>query len=330
MNKKNQKWLTDQGFTLVELMVAMAISLVVMGAIFLTFKSQQDSYVIQDQVSAMQQNLRAAMYMLTRDIQMAGYYTNFDGDQYTMDWDDLDGDTEPIRPLIFGQNNVPGGSGVKNNTDEIVIVKANTITSISNINFGVLGANDSAAGNTITLNDLVVGKGDNQIDLNDSGKRFGVMVKKDLGMAEFFEITQGSGGPPFSTTVGSSFTETYGLDDLIYRVDVVIYRVDEDATNPSLRRRNLGSDNGYRVVAENIDNLQFRYLLNDGTWTNNPAGQVPNVRAVEISLLARTANTNRGYTDPNTYNIGDVSPTPNDAYRRKLLCSIVKTRNIGL
>ena len=329
MTKKNQN---NQGFTLVELMVAMAISLVVMGAIFLTFKSQQDSYVIQSRVTDTQQNLRAAMYMLTRDIQMAGYYTNFDGDQYTMDWDDLDGDTEPIRPLIFGQNNVPGGSGVKNNTDEIVIVKANTITSASIINFGVLGDNDSAAGNTITLNDLVVGAGDNEIDLNDSGKRFGLMVKQGLGMAEFFEITQGSGGPPFSTTVGSGFTETYGPGDLIYKVDVVIYRIDEDATNPSLLRRNLGSDNGYQVVAENIDNLQFKYLLNDGTWTNNPTTlQVPDVRAVEISLLARTANINRGYTDTNSYNIGDnPNPTPNDGYRRKLLCSIVKTRNIGL
>jgi len=328
MNTKNQKTLTNQGFTLVELMVAMAISLVVMGAIFLTFKSQQDSYIIQDQLTATQQNLRAAMYMLTRDIQMAGYYTNFDGNQYTMDWDDLDGDTEPIRPLIFGQNNVPGGSGVKNNTDEIVIVKASSIS-----NVGSLGDNDSAAGNTITLIDLGVGGGANEIDLNDSGKRFGVMVKQGLGMAEFFEITQGSGGPPFSTTVGSSFTETYGKGDLIYKVDVIIYRIDEDATNPSLRKRNLGSDSGYRVVAENIDNLQFRYLLNDGTRVDaddinfNPS----NVRAVEISLLARTANTNRGYTDNNTYLMGGANVGPiGDAYRRKLLCSIVKTRNIGL
>jgi type IV pilus assembly protein PilW len=326
MNNKNQKRLTDQGFTLVELLVAMLITLVVMGAIFLTFKSQQDTYVIQDQITATQQNLRSAMYLLTRDIQMAGYYTNFDGNQYTMNWDDLGG-TETIRPLIYGQNNVPGGSGVKNNTDEIVIVKASTIS-----NFGTLGPNDSATGNTITLNDLGVGSGAGQIDLNDDDKRFGVMVKQNLSRAEFFEITQGSGGPPFSTTAGSSFTETYGQYDLIYKVDVIIYRIDEDVTNPSLLRRNLGSDNGYWVVAENIDNLQFRYLLNDGTRVDaddinfNP----PNVRAVEISLLARTANTNRGYTDTNTYNIGDVSPTPNDAYRRKLLCSIVKTRNIGL
>jgi len=328
MTKKN---LNKQGFTLVELMVAMAISLVVMGAIFLTFKSQQDSYIIQAQISATQQNMRAAMYMLTRDIQMAGYYTNFDGNQYTMDWDDLDGDTEPIRPLIFGQNNVPGGSGVKNNTDEIVIVKASSIS-----NVGSLGDNDSAAGNTITLNDLGVGGGANEIDLNDSGKRFGVMVKQNLSRAEFFEITQGSGGPPFSTTVGSSFTETYGSGDLIYKVDVIIYRIDEDVTNPSLLRRNLGSDNGYWVVAENIDNLQFRYLDSSTsptpTWVDDPSVIAPNnVRAVEISLLARTAHTNRGYTDNNTYWMGGANIGPiGDAYRRKLLCSIVKTRNIGL
>jgi len=318
MNKKNQKKLTDQGFTLVELMVALAISLVVMGSIFLTFKSQQDSYVIQDQITAMQQNLRSAMYMLTRDIQMAGYYTNFDADQYTMDWDDLDGDTEPIRPLIFGQNNVAGGSGVKNNTDEIVIVKA------SSEGRPLVAGEDATAGTiTLTTRDL---DGDGDDDLNNTGKKYGLLVKEDLSTAEFFEVDSASGAinPP------GGLAQNYGEGDLIFRADVVIYRIDEDATNPSLRRRNLGSDNGYRVIAENIDNIQFRYLLNDGTWTNNPAGQVPNVRAVEISLLARTAKINRGYTDTNTYNIGDVSQTPNDAYRRKLLSSKVKTRNIGL
>jgi len=328
MNTKNQKRLTDQGFTLVELMVAMAISLVVMGAIFLTFKSQQDSYIIQAQITATQQNLRSAMYMLTRDIQMAGYYTNFDTDTYTRDWDDLDGDNEIIRPLIFSRNNVAdgGGDNIKDNTDVIVIVKASS-------NFGVLGANDSASGNTITLVTLGVGSGTGQIDLNDAGKRFGVMVRSDLSRAEFFEIPTGTGGPPFSTV--QSFLQTYDEGDLIFRADVIIYRVDENATNPSLRRRNFGQDNGYQVVAENIDNLQFRYLLNDGDLVDaddikfNP----PNVRAVEISLLARTANTNRGYTDTNTYNIGDVNYTPvapDNQYRRKLLCSTVKTRNIGL
>ena len=63
----------QKGFTLVELIVAMAVTLVVMAAIFVTYKSQQDSYVSQEQVAEMQQNLRAAFYMMARDIWMAGY-----------------------------------------------------------------------------------------------------------------------------------------------------------------------------------------------------------------------------------------------------------------
>jgi len=310
-----------EGFTLVELMVAMAITLVVMGAIFLTFKSQQDSYVIQDQITATQQNLRAAMYMLTRDIQMAGYYVNFDTDTYTRDWDDLDGTNEVIRPLIFARNNVAdgGGDNIKDNTDVIVIVKA------SSEGRALVAGEDATAG-IITLTSRDLG-GSPDDDLNFTGQKYGILAKDDLSAAEFFEVDSPAG----NITPPGGLTQNYDVGDWIFRADVIIYRVDEDATNPSLRRRNFGQDNGYQVVAENIDNLQFRYLLSDGTWTHNPAGQEPNVRAVEISLLARTANTNRGYTDTNTYNIGDnQNPNPNDAYRRKLICSIVKTRNIGL
>jgi prepilin-type N-terminal cleavage/methylation domain-containing protein len=321
MNTKNQKSIISQGFTLVELLVAMFITLVVMGTIFLTFKSQQDSYVIQDQITATQQNLRSAMYMLTRDIQMAGYYVNFDTDTYTRDWDDLDGDNEVIRPLIFARNNVTdgGGDNIKDNTDVIVIVKA------SSEGRALIAGEDATAGIiTLTTRDL---DGDGDDDLDNTGKKYGILAKEDLSAAEFFEVDSPAG----NITPPGGLTQNYDVGDWILRADVIIYRIDENATNPSLRRRNFGQDNGYQVVAENIDNLQFRYLLSDGTWTHNPAGQEPNVRAVEISLLARTANTNRGYTDTNTYNIGDnPNPTPNDAYRRKLLCSIVKTRNIGL
>jgi len=321
MNTKNKKKLTDQGFTLIELLIAMLITLVVMGAIFLTFKSQQDSYVIQDQITATQQNLRSAMYILTRDVQMAGYYTNFDADQFTMDWDDLDGDTEIIRPLIFARNNVAdgGGDNIKDNTDVIVIVKASDVRH-------TLAVGEGATTGTITLASRDF-DGDTVADLNTTTRKYGLLVKDDLSAAEFFEVDSAAG----NITPPGGLTQNYTAGDLICRADIILYKIDEDAAHPSLNRRNLGSDNGYWVVAENIDNLQFRYLLSDGTWTNNPAGQEPNVRAVEISLLARTANTNRGYTDTNTYNIGDnPNPNPNDAYRRKLLCSIVKTRNIGL
>ena len=63
---------SNQGFTIVELLVGMALSLLAMGAVYSTFLSQQKSYVVQEQVAAMQQNLRAAMFYMQREIRMAG------------------------------------------------------------------------------------------------------------------------------------------------------------------------------------------------------------------------------------------------------------------
>ncbi len=65
--------LNDQGFTIAELIIAMAMSLIVMGAIYSLFQTQQKSYIHQERVATVQQNLRAAMFMMEREIRMAGY-----------------------------------------------------------------------------------------------------------------------------------------------------------------------------------------------------------------------------------------------------------------
>ncbi len=63
----------QKGFTLVELMVAMLISSMVMAAIYSTYRSQLRSHITQQAVVEMQQNARAAMFVMEREIKMAGY-----------------------------------------------------------------------------------------------------------------------------------------------------------------------------------------------------------------------------------------------------------------
>ena len=63
----------QQGFTLTELLVVMAMTGIVMAAVYSTYKSQQDSYVVQEQVVEMQQNLRAALFLLGKDLMAAGF-----------------------------------------------------------------------------------------------------------------------------------------------------------------------------------------------------------------------------------------------------------------
>ncbi|MGA1843831.1 MAG: PilW family protein [bacterium] len=61
------------GFTLVELLLALFISAVMAAAIFNFFIAQNKSYSVQDQVAEMQQNMRAAINLMVKEIRMAGY-----------------------------------------------------------------------------------------------------------------------------------------------------------------------------------------------------------------------------------------------------------------
>ena len=60
-------------FTLVELMVSMAISLAVLAAIAGTFTVQTRQNSAEEQVGQMQQNVRGALDLMIREIHMAGY-----------------------------------------------------------------------------------------------------------------------------------------------------------------------------------------------------------------------------------------------------------------
>ncbi|MCB2183212.1 MAG: prepilin-type N-terminal cleavage/methylation domain-containing protein [Desulfobulbaceae bacterium] len=63
----------NKGFTLIEVLIAMLISGIVMASIYSAFQSQQNSYLAQDQVTEMQQNIRAGIDFMSREIRMAGY-----------------------------------------------------------------------------------------------------------------------------------------------------------------------------------------------------------------------------------------------------------------
>lgn len=63
----------DQGLTLVELLVALAMATILSVALVATFASYSRTSVAQENVLSMQQNLRAALYLMGRDLRMAGY-----------------------------------------------------------------------------------------------------------------------------------------------------------------------------------------------------------------------------------------------------------------
>ncbi len=72
MMKKRQKQKAALGFTLVELMVSMAVGLIVLAAMTGLFKMGMTSTLLVTQRAETQQNMRAAIDLMVKDISMAG------------------------------------------------------------------------------------------------------------------------------------------------------------------------------------------------------------------------------------------------------------------
>lgn len=80
------------GFTLVEVLVVVAIMAIVAGAIYGVFQSSNRTYVVQDQVVAMQQDARYGLKYVAEQAMMAGYDPrgmgqNMFGFQLNATWD---------------------------------------------------------------------------------------------------------------------------------------------------------------------------------------------------------------------------------------------------
>lgn len=63
----------EQGLTLIELLIAMAISGLMLGTMMNLFITQRKTYAVQEQITEAIQNARTAMAMVAREVRMAGY-----------------------------------------------------------------------------------------------------------------------------------------------------------------------------------------------------------------------------------------------------------------
>lgn len=96
----------QKGFTLIELMISMAVGGIVMAAVMTSFFSQHETYLAQDEVVEMQQNARIAMDMLAHDIRTIGYDPDNRGAALTTSGIDANGTAST---LTFTRDDETGG-----------------------------------------------------------------------------------------------------------------------------------------------------------------------------------------------------------------------------
>ena len=102
----------NTGFTLVEMMVSLGVGMVVVAAVTTTFMTQTKIYSAQEQVNDMQQNARAALDVITRELKMAGYKPNTGAvTGLTASGVNLDNTKLVIEADLNGDNSIDGAAG---------------------------------------------------------------------------------------------------------------------------------------------------------------------------------------------------------------------------
>ena len=285
-NSENSK-----GFTLIEILIALSISGIVMGTLYQTFSSQKKSYVIQEDVAAMQQGLRASMLLLSNDIRMAGYDS-----QLTDNFGITD-----IRPRDINNDMDAGFTG--NSCIEVTedLDDDGTISAGETIQYSVY---DFIAGDGNL--DLARDSGNGRRLLAENIQKFGLAFAFDDDLDG--ELDTYTAANPGATQLIIWAVDSNGDNDLDTNLDTNLDGIIDINDSPGGAGSN-GVING-SALASNVD--------------------ISHIRAVRIWLLAETDKAQTGYNKATTYVVGKYVITPTNNKRMRLLSTTINCRNMGL
>lgn len=272
----------SRGFTLVELMVVTVVMGLVAVAVHSTYINTQRQAYTQEGVVELQQNLRAALDYMVKDIRMAHFMT-----------------PAGVNPL----NSVPtqmvadgNGDGDYDDAGErsmLSLVSATSMHGYARVTGVTLGGSNltlSLASNTMhQFDDGDVVRIFRPVTLNPVTNVFSVT---GTPTGDQVVLDASSGYTAGSVRVGDlliRLPEGVGSADFPLQVDYQL--IDDPSTDfnmNQLRRRVVGpagnTIEAFQLIASNISGIDLNYLNDAGVSTANPSEVV----AIEITLTART------------------------------------------
>lgn len=320
--------LNRRGFSLIELMVAMTLGLIVVGAVGYLYLGSSRSFQVQDNLSRIQENTRYSVEVLSKDIRMAGY----------MGCQNLASITPAIMannpPLLNFANALrgyEGGSGWTNPSSITAVSGADVVKIIR-----ADGAGISLTGNMGTLNANI------QINGNPSWFVAGqALLISDCQNADLFRATNVSSGTGTITIAHSesqnssnNLSTLYGTNADVFAIEDTTYFIGlNGAGNPSLYR--IPVSGTAEELVENVQDMQIIYGVDSGS--DNAADSYVaasavtdwrKVVSVRISLLFRSQD-NNVTSQPQTYifNGTTVTPGATDRRLRQAVTSTIAVRN---
>jgi type IV pilus assembly protein PilW len=339
------KSIRQHGMGLVELLVWMAISLLIISVIGVVYANTKQLTRVNDNVSRLQENGRFVVYLLDRDIRMAGFRGCNGNDASIPYLSVLNSVAYPYQfnIAIAGYHGTGGAWAPTLPTDISALTPAPLVgTDIVTVRFidgtgvpltaAMSNSSDDiqvAAGSTLTTGDVL---------LIADCSTYAIFNASDfnLGNGKLKHDT-GGGTSPGNTT--KDLGNTFHTDASVYRLVTRTYYVAPSARKPgtnALWSNSVPVYNGQaqpEEMVEGVDGLALSFGEDlDGDRaanryvTANAVGTWNNVVSVKAQLLMATIRDNTT-TAPQVYTFNGVSTTPTDKRLRSVLSSVVTVRN---
>ncbi|MGS0673561.1 PilW family protein [Shewanella sp. 0m-4] len=315
---------SQQGFSLVELMVAMLVSLFLTAGLFSMFAMSSSNVTTTSQFNQLQENGRIALALIERDVSQAGFMAELTGVDLN-----VGSSTSIIAPAIAAASDCIGGG--PNNASFPASVTSSNFRKIWGYESGVGGEAIACLGTVVANTDVLQIKrliGPSTTSFNANRYYMGTNSSEAV-------IFAGSQTPP-------------SLDNgRFWEYQHHIYFIQLSNGVPVLMRRVLGvggmtGSNSLEQLVEGVEDFRVMYGFDtNGDRTADsfmPAQNVtspiwdgsPNQRlvALRLYLLVRTVEEDNSYTDEQTYVLGDKTiAAANDGFRRRVLSTTIVLEN---
>lgn len=290
MKLKNPGYLSQQGITLLELMVAMVLALIAIGAIYDTYAVQARSHSSQKVTHTIQQNLRAAMTILQLQVRMAGYDPHNSRRFGIVDVRRYD--------LVSGSRLDSNGQPCLSYTCDIDengrVDSRNGGRNCEHLSFKIADVHNN--GRISLTYDNGAGRRPVAEDIQAMGLAYGVDIDGD----------------------GVLDTWKQGL--------YPIWAVDSDNDNRLDTHLDVNDDG--RITADDDTDGDGRITALDGATIEPPIG-LDRIKAVQVWLLAQSIQAVRGHYDNRIYVVADrIIPAAPDGRVRSVQRTIIACRNL--
>ena len=315
----------QSGFSVVELMIAMLLSMVLAGAIIAVFVNNNYSFKQDENVGRMQDDARHALREIAFDLSMAGHYA----DLHIPDTVAYDGG------LTIGQDCGPvGEANWMYRATEAGTGNSLSVMAIDNAtNAAVVAAHSCFVGGELQDGTDVV-----------AIKRVAGAEATALSVNGAYLRTNGTVGVLFSGVAPTAPPVVVAPPRADWAFRPSIYYIRQFANTPgdnipTLCRKVLrgpGPGMTTECLATGIENLQIEYGIDTtqngqpNVYLSNPTlAQMQAVVAARIFLIGRTTELDPRYTNTKTYSISN-SPdfVPNDSFHRRVFSTSVAIQNI--